>query len=61
MNRLMKGLNEVGKCRLIASEEVELNKISMISSKDIRAFVRIIDKNYLDKAMQKIRLMKRFG
>ena len=39
MSKLMKGLNEVGKCRLVACEEVELNKISIISSKEIRSFV----------------------
>ena len=58
MGKLIKGLNEVGKCRLVVSEEIELNKINMISSKEIRSFVRIIDKGDLDYAMQKIRLFK---
>ena len=58
MGKLIKGLNEVGKCRRVVSEEIELNKINMISSKEIRSFVRIIDKGDLDYAMQKIRLFK---
>lgn len=61
INRLIKGLNEVGRCRLIASEEIELNKLNSLTSKEIISFVKIVNKSDLDAATQKILLTQRLS
>ena len=58
INQLMKSLNEKGRCRLITSEEVELNRLNSLKSREICSFVQDVNKKDLNSAIQKIHLMK---
>lgn len=60
IRNLIRGLNEFGSCKIIACEEVGINRITSINSKEILSFVKMVDKSDLDNAVQKIRLMKKF-
>lgn len=60
INTLVKGLNEFGNCKLVASEEIEMQKINSPISKEIKTFVNLVNKEDLDSAVQKMRLIKKF-
>lgn len=59
IKKMVNGLNEVGSCKIIACEEVELNKLNSINSREICSFLKIIDKTDLEIATQKIRVIKK--
>ena len=59
--KLLRILNQAGKCRIIDSEEVEMGSFNKIHSKAIMAFINTVDKPDLNSAIQRIRLMKRIG
>jgi len=58
---LLKALNQSGKCKIIDSEEVDMEEINKIRSKAILSFVNSVSKPDLHSAIQRIRLMKRIA
>jgi hypothetical protein len=60
MQNLVRILNQFGNCKLIACEEVAINKLNSSESKEISSFVKKVNEEDLNSAVQKMRLMKRF-
>ncbi len=61
IKNLLKGLSKYGKCKITASEEIEIQNINFPKSKEIITFVKAVDKEDLENAAQKIRVMKKFN
>jgi hypothetical protein len=59
--KLLRVLNQSGKCRIIDSEEVDMGSLNEIRSKAILSFVNTVNKSDLISAIQRIRLMKRIA
>jgi DNA-binding Lrp family transcriptional regulator len=60
IRNLVNGLKEFGNCRIIACEEINTRKVSYPESREISSFVKKVNEEDLNSAVQKIRLMKRF-
>jgi hypothetical protein len=61
IEKLLKGLSKYGKCKITASEEIEMQKVYSPKSKEIIPFIKAVDREDLEKAVQKIRVMKMFA
>ncbi len=59
IEKLLKGLSKYGKCKITASEEIEVNKLTSPKSKEIITFIKSVDKKDLEDAAQKMMVMKR--
>lgn len=60
MRNLTRTLNEFGNCKVVNYEEMDSGRINSPKTKEIKSFVRLVNKKDLDIAMQRMRLIKRF-
>lgn len=59
IEKLLKGLSKYGKCKITASEEIEVVNLASPKSKEIITFIKSVDKKDLENAAQKVRVMRR--
>lgn len=59
VEKLLKGLSKYGKCKITASEEIEVQNLAYPKSKEIINFIKSVDKKDLENAAQKVRVMRR--
>jgi hypothetical protein len=59
IEKLLKGLSKYGKCKITASEEIEVVNLAFPKSKEIITFIKSVDKKDLENAAQKVRVMRR--
>mgnify|MGYP001563444214 FL=1 len=59
IDKLLKGLSKYGKCKITASEEIEIHNLDSAKSKEIMTFIKSVDKKDLENAVQKVMVMKR--
>ena len=60
IRNLVNGLKEFGNCKIIACEEISTKKMGYPESKEIDSFIKKVNEDDLNSAVQTVKLMKRF-